>query len=148
MAYRLQDNRIDWIRKFNINNEVMKAEELRIGNYVWEDYGGQYLVIGISETKVRVSKTKTTIDVNYKITEIHPILLTEEWLLKFGFEKGSDIMGECYFIENATYDLDFAIHVVDRFFIYNNTRLYIHYVHDLQNLFYSLHFFELECNTK
>lgn len=64
----------------------MNTEELRIGNYVWEDYGGLYLVRGVPNEKIiNISKTKTTIVVNYKKEDIKPIPLTEEWLLKFGF---------------------------------------------------------------
>lgn len=124
----------------------MQAEQLRIGNYVWENYGGVYLVRGIPDDKtVIISKTKTTIPVPFDQNDISPIKITEEWLMKLGFEKGSDIMGDCYFIEDATYDIDFALHQVGNVFkCYSAREIEIVYVHRLQNLFESLTGLELE----
>lgn len=57
-------------------------------------------------------------------------------------------MGDCWFIENATYDLDFAIHILDDGYAWMGTGLRITHVHHLQNLFYSLHYFDLDLILK
>lgn len=76
----------------------MKASELRIGNYVWEHYGGIYVIRGIpDDNKVFVSKTFKTISVGFKLKELNPIPLTEEWLLKWGFDRlPSKIFGNTF----------------------------------------------------
>ena len=66
----------------------MKATELRIGNYVWDDYSGEMLVCAILESSaVYLQKTIKLPSGQYLIKDIEPIPLTEEWLLKFYFDK-------------------------------------------------------------
>lgn len=76
-----------------------------------------------------------------KITDVEPIPLTEEWLVKFGFVKGQDgwysnktiCFNEnlvCYF--NSTNDVTELNH--------------IKYVHQLQNLYFALTNTELTLN--
>jgi hypothetical protein len=61
----------------------------------------------------------------------NPIQLTEEWLLKFGFEK----IGTYFKINN-----EFEILTDNgRYYYYINLdRLYLNSIHQLQNLFYCL----------
>jgi hypothetical protein len=55
----------------------MKANELRIGNYVYDTLG-----------KVnKIDLEAITYVVKEPHNQVKPIPLTEEWLLKFGFEK-------------------------------------------------------------
>lgn len=68
----------------------MKAKELRIGNYIQDGKTNVLEINGLhNETIYSVyplnasPKFETTTD----STDIKPIPLTEEWLLKFGFEK-------------------------------------------------------------
>ena len=79
--------------------------------------------------------------------DVSPIALTPAFLISLGFERGSDIMGECWFIEDANYDLDFALHVENNSFKWVGNNLTIKYVHQLQNLFYALNGIELEYKT-
>jgi len=66
----------------------MKATELRIGNYVWDDYSGEMIVSAILESSaVYLRKTIKLPSGEYLIQNIEPIPITEEWLLKLGFEK-------------------------------------------------------------
>ena len=58
----------------------MKANELRIGNYV--KYYYQVMSIDIPEYKIE-DGADIQVHENFKVFE--PIPLTEEWLLKFGF---------------------------------------------------------------
>lgn len=64
----------------------MKATELRIGNYVWDDYSGEMIVSQINNEWIYLRKTLNLTDGAYKIDSIKPIPLTEEWLLKLHSE--------------------------------------------------------------
>jgi len=102
----------------------MKASELRLGNCVFDAFGDIFQIdfIGICN----VDKLK-----------LQPIPLTEEWLLKFGFEK----------IENnwKVLDLYFGIISWERLagtmFCLEKESIFlphIKYVHQLQNLYFAL----------
>ena len=53
----------------------MKANELRIGNYV-----------DIKHDEYECESYQFDFESGWNMEYIHPILLTEEWLMKFGFE--------------------------------------------------------------
>ena len=102
----------------------MKANELRIGNYI--DYLG-----GIERVHALSFQDVCTNNHNYK-----PTPLTEEWLLKFGFEKDC-LMSKCYALKDIEISED------------KNNDLYlsldgvwygvaIKHVHQLQNLYFAL----------
>lgn len=117
----------------------MKATELRIGNYIKQP-NGVNTVFCISDGE----------DVNtFPEEEIEPIPLTEEWLLKFGwvwntecnsYEKypnGDARMNLAYKSGNNSYTMfNYVLKAIiaDR----------IWYVHQLQNLYFSLTGNELE----
>ena len=99
----------------------MKPNELRIGNYVNDSIG--LITIGLNG--------------NIKFADAyHPIPLTEEWLLKFGFVgnyktyySNINLICELHFDEfNNQFDC-----VLDRYSITT-----IQYVHELQNLYFAL----------
>jgi len=112
----------------------MEANELRIGNYFvgysnyvqqWEIESFALLAEGVEVDEIIISF----------------IPLTEEWLLKFGFEKSNNNT------DFYTFDKDkISIHLKSRH--YANGRTYfnswciiekqIEYVHQLQNLYFSL----------
>jgi hypothetical protein len=97
----------------------MKANELRIGNYVQFPSGLEYEV-----------------DIIYKdyvmLKNWNPITLTENWLLKLGFTYDQ----ETYVFERK----GIKIEVIDNHFIFNYFYgiKYLKYVHELQNLCYYL----------
>jgi hypothetical protein len=100
----------------------MKANELRIGNFVEIDqYPNDRVVIQI--------ENGSNIDECGKLNA-SPIPLTEEWLLKFGFiskgryEKGSIHIG-CVKTKEETY-------------LWIENMPHIKYVHQLQNLYFVL----------
>jgi len=113
----------------------MKAEELRIGNYVYPDMS--------YPEPVKVCP-KDFINTEH----LDPIPLTEEWLLKFGFETDSITFG--VFI-NA---LRLRLFQIERSNSYNDNKnkftvtVYqsgrsieicrVRYVHQLQNLYFAL----------
>ena len=120
------------------------TKELRIGNLVEDHNGVHYVIYAISRNSVIVDPPFGWFD----ISEIKPIPLTEEWLVKFGFEKSIfddtyieankndkcyrfDNPDECYYISYGKQNSMFCS--VD----YGGLK-YINYAHQLQNLFYSL----------
>ena len=105
----------------------MKASELRIGNWCSDN--------AYNDFKITIEHL-LILHKGEDIQRIHPIPLTEEWLVKFGFEKDVD-------------DLVLDINTV--FFVFYNdgefvrlksnhleTITSIQYVHQLQNLYFAL----------
>lgn len=125
-------------------------KELMIGNYIlgnYTDYGDFDNIekqeictvlsldsVGVNEYPIWVEGESGSIE-HYDSFE--PISLTEEWLIKFGFEKGSDIMGDCFYIESDKSD-DFSLSVLGNGFYIHGIELSINNVHQLQNLYYVL----------
>ena len=128
----------------------MKASELRIGNLVAKFDGTVLEVDSIDRNGFFASLPKNIVFDNVPILQkdivnsMLPIPLTEEWLLKFGFEKTEN------FCINKEPLLRYAISSLglicsigdnDMGFVYNS----ILYVHQLQNLYFELTGKELEC---
>jgi len=120
----------------------MEASELRIGNWALKALKsgqGRKLKAQIGpEDIVRIYNN--TGSVNYE-----PIPLTEEWLVRFGFEKddtGVDIFDQDYY---KWYQKEFPIIGVlcqssDNLYLFdeNTDTLRISFVHQLQNLYFAL----------
>lgn len=106
---------------------MIKAQELRIGNYVqYEELKNPSKVWIIDCTETSTS------------TKAKPIPLTEEWLLKFGFIKSENILK--FFLYN-----NFEVYIQDNVFWYDltNDSIVIENVHQLQNLYFALTSYEL-----
>ena len=99
----------------------MKAEELRICNLVQDDNGK---VRRISAYTLYTYKANN--DSWYAQT--NPIPLTEEWLVKFGFEEHSE----------GKYSINkkFVMYVPEMIHYLTYTKL--KYVHQLQNLYFAI----------
>jgi hypothetical protein len=111
--------------------------ELRIGNWVLSCSGG-------IETKVGM--IAVGIDVPFK-----PIQLTEEWLLKFGFEKVLNQYKKITDVSKDTFkNIPFIILFLDNQFQYDDLRFItnLQYVHQLQNLYFALTGDELTIKNK
>lgn len=114
----------------------MKANELRIGNYVM--YAGD-----AEKVNCRIIE----MFFNDKI-ELKAIDLTEEWLLKFGFTKVTYTVslsdgGMPYHYELEGQGNHWRLYFDGRFFAFNERKLNLHlshnrYVHQLQNLYFAL----------
>lgn len=136
----------------------MEAKELRIGNLIqFKSTGNIEMVEDIITYKRKYGCIN---DVN--IQDVKPIPLTEEWLLKFGFENWGK--GNLYTNEYETYDrfvlhnvLDgtsnFEVHIIKSTYGGSDVTQYIiscdeddrlnwgeelEYVHQLQNLYFAL----------
>jgi hypothetical protein len=110
----------------------MDAKELRIGNYVDIDNTIQTIDMNIM---FDFDEGGWYID-DLHLTKVKPIPLTEEWLLKFGYEKPAIVwIGDKFYL--GTYDRDKTLwHCALR---KNNGCLCdIRYVHQLQNLYFAL----------
>lgn len=112
---------------------MIKPNELRIGNFILDEDGDVMEVTQISNMTVQHPKGLYSI-----ISTIKPIPLTEEWLLKFGFEivvknaEKNNILLHYHRI-NKTYDFLLNEPHSNK---YNTTKL--EYVHQLQNLYFAL----------
>lgn len=119
----------------------MKANELRIGNWVYIPQHKENKQIGAIYENGRFM----TKDFQHSFSSIEcasPIPLSEEWLLKFGFEKK----------ENGVFINNIAISNTHGWFTYNasfyeyDNLIDIDHVHQLQNLYFSLIGEELTIN--
>jgi hypothetical protein len=129
----------------------MKANELRIGNWYYTNDGKPEQIDGHGISQFQDGEVLGQVN-----DFIKPIPLTEEWLLKFGFEKypyldkykliekkgfikkESSYMVLCYFLNGYGFCTN---HGED---MQSFGNLSIEYVHQLQNLYFALTGQELE----
>jgi len=115
----------------------MKANELRIGNYFIDTVGSYCNPNTIQQVhKIDRYGVNGWQDMGAsgvcEFEQMNPIPLTEEWLLKFGFEKyGNEFTKEDINIYHKELN-EFRCRIDD----YNHVVLL--YVHALQNLFFAL----------
>lgn len=117
----------------------MKANELRIGNYVLSEcldskgYFEETRVTGIFWDEIHHDAIGMTKPIwENEIERIKPIPITEEILLKFGFENGIDEMTlttESFCIYWRKFEGHFEI---------NGEKYFKKYIHELQNLYFAL----------
>lgn len=113
---------------------MIKPEEFRIGSTVWLK----------SKDKPYTIASGHDIDEGIDSDDFEPVPLTEEWLLKFGFEKGSNETNKKCFYKRDFVFIFYSDGIGGRFskcFFQSactHTLSEIKYVHQLQNLFYAL----------
>ena len=122
----------------------MTATELRLGNLALNSSNESVIVLEISKTLV-----KTTPDDLHLISELKPIPLTEEMLLKCGFEINGKYYRSKYIQDSFKLIYDFNQRVL--YFKYKGEfrpmiqiPRAIESLHELQNLYYALTGEELE----
>ena len=127
----------------------MRASELRIGNYLsyissFEKDGELYIkehspVVWISEDSISLKGMNNG---DYGLVEevMKPIPLTEEWLLRFGFEKDGwhgwyniGLNKPLFGSKSLSYNIKRHIFEIDP-----DAEIQITHVHSLQNLFFAL----------
>jgi hypothetical protein len=110
----------------------MKPTELRIGNYVCEETrDNPYTVVEIYEL------SEASINDYVAPNKIYePIPLTEEWLLKFGFEKSLDY----WVLPNSGFFFGVTLKnvIYPNFSDEDTMPINLKYVHQLQNLVFAL----------
>lgn len=129
----------------------MKTNELRLGNLVQFSLvitKGIYEVSAIRSNQIGV----IGLTFEYKISEFQPIPLTEEWLVRFGFQKREGSTSNEWWngINEVTKDwlVDITQMNDDGTFFYRNGKHVINYVHELQNLHFVLAGEELKLANK
>ena len=129
---------------------MVYANELRIGNWITDNEAGGYFQIeeiyknqyGVYYASYRKGSIRIVRD------EIEPITLTEERLVKFGFEKikkesystGKNVYFNVYKLGSLTYNTSQNIWWFGYLKLENPPK----YVHQLQNLYFALRGEELE----
>ena len=114
----------------------MKASELRIGNLIYVDSKLRYVFGTIYKTIQHNYHSKnSTYSENYE-NECEPIPLTEEWLLKFGFEKELGWDNMVYFNNNGMH-IYLCENGKESWLEYEND-IVLKSVHQLQNLYFAL----------
>ena len=117
----------------------MESKQLRIGNYIMQS-GNVTMVESLSRSIDDWDRT------NHKRTmDCEPILLTEEWLLKFGFvHQYKNKIGQDFF--ECIIDAEFKLYVnlnrmnisLSKKYVGNVYSKKLQYVHQLQNLYFAL----------
>lgn len=113
----------------------MKASELRIGNWIMSDECGFTTVNG---SLIQFLETPKSLVTGF----VEPIPLTEEWLLKFGFEYDGC---EWFDFKSVGISLNNKRATQQNGEYYNQLR-FPDYVHQLQNLYFALTGEELAIN--
>lgn len=110
----------------------MNATELRIGNLFIEQSSKEIIsVVGLEKNRVVFS------GMFLEKWQAEPIPLTEEWLLKFGFEhRDFSFDRGSFFLSKRTGKNEYLYQA-------HTNRFQVKYVHQLQNLYFSLTAVEL-----
>ena len=110
----------------------MKPHELRIGNWVNYDDNGLH-------SSAKLIQIENGEQIDYTNSGVYfPIHITEEWLLKFGFEKVEDINKDTY-PDYKKKGMLIHSNVHGNYVLGNyNPICFIKYVHQLQNVYFAL----------
>ena len=118
---------------------MIQAKELRIGNLVYIFHNRDVTVKNILNEYINIEES---IDI-FSYHELKPIPITEEWLLKFGFEKETDVCGFKWSKGNF-YILQFG---KNAFYCDYSLVFAVDHIHQLQNLYFALTQKELTINN-
>ena len=124
----------------------MKRSELRIGNLVLCNTSIGFVdkvipVYSVSENEIVLYHEPTKEYIYSNDCLIEPIPLTDEWLFKFGFEKTLNQYRKPTLLNKIGYNnIPFILLFLDNQYQYDDLRFRtnIKYVHQLQNLYFSL----------
>lgn len=124
---------------------MIEAKELRIGNLVDHISFG---VVPISAVAYDALMTNYENNNYWDDLKFHkPIPLTEEWLIKFGFNENGEIEDENFLFQVIFYDC-WRVYYEEKE-KYGNAKCYLegyYNMHELQNLYFSLTKTELQLN--
>lgn len=137
----------------------MKPNELRIGNYVEVFQEGTYQVKGISRNSIYYILEFDSEDGTFEshLDLINPILIAEEWLVKFGFEQKINFPSGILAIKDKRFVggwLGISKSLFENWTFYKGSWIdnkvniaEIKYIHQLQNIYFEITGEELELNT-
>ena len=115
---------------------MIEAKELRIGDFVHHTMMTNVhigKVLSIQEKIIKVKTDKMTVSVktlkNGEVLQVEPIPITEEWLIKLGFESVQEFIA-C--LQSNIFEVSFRL---DEFTVNQIMSLPIH---KLQNLYFAL----------
>ena len=118
----------------------MKANELRLGNMIC-------LISDVGDAPEYIEMCASILDIEHAIKQedfFQGIPITEEWLIRFGFEK-YDVMGEnCFFCFLEKDKFLFDLYLRDnkiKVSFYNldwDRAFELDYIHQLQNLYFAI----------
>ena len=134
---------------------AIKAHELRIGNLVF-DHLDRVQIVAETRADAYICYLSNGAKLKYKLNTTNPIPLTEEWLLKFGFEN-NNFNKECFykkynqqgsfFIFSNKTPVAIANKITNPFYyMFGGLAHSLKYVHQLQNLYFVLCGEELKLN--
>ena len=151
MAWNRQTRCFRQYRSIFLKNKTMKANEFRINNLVY--YNGNNNEIGVITSIQTTVLKQCYIYLNNRINNvldldlIKQIPLTEEWLIKLGFEE--DKNQSFYFYKHNYYDIYIRIFKGGAIsFLMVNDYIELKSVHQLQNLYFALTNKELKYEKK
>lgn len=130
----------------------MKTNELRIGNYLQGKNSHVIIQTIYPVGHVKIKGNRSVFMVEGEHPCLSPILLTEEWLLRFGFKpKGEGysigIYEICDFKDFSDGSTEYILYQWDSYNeIESAVKANIRYVHQLQNLYFVLTDEELTLN--
>ena len=124
---------------------MIKPNELKHGNIIKTPYG-EHKLYGVSPDCIQIDIEGVIYD--FDLEDGEPIELNKQWLKDFGFFKYEK---DCYqnkvlYMENGFTTLECDLK--NKVFYVDNMELKLKYVHQLQNLIFSLTGEELTINQK
>lgn len=124
----------------------MKTTEFRIGNFIhWdipEKVGVTHEIVVIKEHRINT----IPISLGESMDDYLPITLTKEWLLKFGFTESNQL----FVYKGDNFQVFIYPNISDDYFHFSANQwliVNIWYVHQLQNLIYTLFGVELQLSS-
>ena len=119
---------------------MINANELRRGNWVNDDFYGDFQIVGLIlfGDNQTAYKTLDYYPESQKVDKLNPIRLTEEWMVKFNAEKYETPHGNQYRIGNRLFVIR------DGKIVDYGTSVILEFVHSFQNFMFALTKQELE----
>ena len=136
-TYPTEDDKKRYIETFK--TESMKVNELRVGNWYYSVKWGQAVQCDLSDLYDLCAKSDGAYNDPPIDDMFDPILLTEEWLVKFGFEKrsGNNICWDLGDFMIGWYGNKYATWRIEYLSNERTSEIYSHIdaVHELQDIY-------------